>query len=231
MTFKITSLNVNGLNSPQKKTYAMERSPYSKLWCLLYSGDPLQRRYLSHSQFPHTYFANAPTKKLGVAILIKHTVAFKHISSYCNKVGRYIILTCEINNVVYTIVSTYAPNIKQISFLNKLWKKVKQRNSGHTILCGDLNAISNQQMDISNTNKKGCRPDITNFAQSACLYVVWRCHHSTERDFLCFSQVHLSYSRIDMFLLDTFLLQQTSKPEIGSITWMDRARVHNCGVP
>lgn len=81
-------------------------------------------------------------------------------------------------------------------------------------------------MDISNTtNKHGFRTTLINFAQSANLYAVWRCYHSTEKDFTFFSQIHLSYSRIDMFLLDTFLLQQISKSEIGCITWTDHAPV------
>lgn len=51
-------------------------------------------------------------KKSGVAILVKHTVAFKHVSSQCDKYGRYIILSCEINNAAYTIVNAYAPNTR-----------------------------------------------------------------------------------------------------------------------
>lgn len=110
--------------------------------------------------------------------------------------------------------------------MNKLWRKVKQQTYGHVVLCGDLNAISNHQLDISNTTyRKGFRTTISSFTNLTNLYDLWRCHHSTEKDFTFFSQVHLSYSRIDMFLLDKFLLQKISKSEIGTITWTDHAPV------
>lgn len=148
MAFKITSLNVNGLNSPQKRHMLWREActQNCNVFCIQETHIKAQNHpSLAHSQYPHAYFACAPTKKRGVAILIKQTVTFQHISSQCDTDGRYIILSCKINNTAYTIVNAYVPNTRQISFLNKLWKKVKQHSSGHIILCGDLNAISNHQ--------------------------------------------------------------------------------------
>lgn len=183
MSFKITSLNVNGLNSPQKihMLWKEARTQNCYIECIQETHFKAQHHWnLTHN--PHAYFANAMSKKWGVAIIIIQTVAFKLISSQCDKDSRYIILTCEINNAIYTIINAYAPNTRHINFLNKLWKKVKSFCTGHIILCGDLNSISNHQMDISNTtNKWVFRTTLTNFAQSAKLFDVWRCHHFTER--------------------------------------------------
>lgn len=40
-----------------------------------------------------------------------------------------------------------------------------------------------------------------------------------------FSNVHHTYSRIDLFLVDKFLLQQVDKSEIHCITWSDHAPI------
>lgn len=63
------------------------------------------------------------------------------------------------------------------------------------------------------------------FISNNDLYDVWRCHHTTEHDytFFFFSHRHNSYSQIDYFLVDKWLLPNIPKFTISTITWADHA--------
>lgn len=91
------------------------------------------------------------------SIIVKDTVSFKAIHTEIDTMGRYIILICKVNNVVYTVVNVYLPNVKQLTCLKNIWKLVQKVQQGHTILCSDLNAIPNKQLDVSDTshNRQG----------------------------------------------------------------------------
>lgn len=97
----------------------------------------------------------------------KYSMIQAHISSQCDKDGRYIILSCEIEKV---LEQQYLTLSAQTIFM----------------IFGNVSTLL-----------RGTTP--------------------------FFSQVHLSYSRIEMFLLDKFLLQKISLSEIGNITWTDHA--------
>lgn len=55
--------------------------------------------------------------------------------------GRYIILVCTMNNVVYSIVNVYAPNQGQIPFLRKVMRKIKEICKGNLFLLGNFNLV------------------------------------------------------------------------------------------
>lgn len=63
------------------------------------------------------------------------------------------------------------------------------------------------------------------FLHNKDLYDMWRCFHSSKRDFTCFSTAYNSYSRIDYFLVDKWLLQHISDYNIDPITWSDDASI------
>lgn len=63
-------------------------------------------------------------KKGGVAIAVKDSIPFQHIETHLKTSGRYIILLCEISKIKYTLVNVYLPNVNQIRFIKKIWKKV-----------------------------------------------------------------------------------------------------------
>lgn len=93
-------------------------------------------------------------------------------------------------------------------------------------MCGDYNSIPDKNMDLSSsTRNQQNRTTLAQFISSSGLYDVWRCQHSTERDFTFFSNVHHTYSRIDLFLVDKFLLQQIVTSDIYVITWFNHAPI------
>lgn len=56
-------------------------------------------------------------------------------------------------------------------------------------------------------------------------YDVWWCQHACERDHMFFSTRHQSYSHIDLFVTEKWLLQRISSSSIHDITWSDHAEI------
>lgn len=81
-------------------------------------------------------------------------------------------------------------------------------------------------MNLSSaTLHQHCRATLAQFISSSGLFDVWRCQHSSEKDFTIFSNVHHTYSRIDLLLVDTFILQKV-KADIHYIMWSDHAPIY-----
>lgn len=49
--------------------------------------------------------------------MIKNSVAFQLLDSISDPRGRFLILKCTMNSAPYTLISIYAPNVQQLSFL------------------------------------------------------------------------------------------------------------------
>lgn len=92
------------------------------------------------------------------------------------------------------------------------------------ILCGDFNHIVDPKLDTTNT-KMNSSSYLNKAIHSSELFDVWRCLNANARDYTFFSYRHCSYSRIDLFLTDKWLLQKISSAQIHDITWSDHAAV------
>ncbi|KAM4696041.1 sulfhydryl oxidase 2 [Rhinophrynus dorsalis] len=57
------------------------------------------------------------------------------------------------------------------------------------------------------------------------LFDIWRMYHVCEKEFTFYSQVHNSYSRIDLFLGDNQVVKNTVRVEIKDIIWSDHGMV------
>lgn len=128
MDINILSINAKGLNHPAKR---------ASLWktTLTHNSDILcfqethfahdNTPYCQHKSFSHIYKACYSRKQRGVLIAIKDTVSFQLQNCILDPEGRYIILLCTIENTTYTIVTLYAPNQRQMSFLKAMLKRIK----------------------------------------------------------------------------------------------------------
>lgn len=151
--------------------------------------------------FPHIYKASYFRKQRGVLIAIRNTVSFQLQSCTLDPEGRFIILVCTIDNVVYTIVTLYAPNRRQMQFLKTTLKKMRTVQQGQVLICGDFNLVPDNNMDSSSGPKRYTSP-LTLFLTDNDFYDVWRYCHATERDHTYLSPRHNTYSCIDLFLSD-----------------------------
>lgn len=227
MAVTLLSLNVKGLNSPYKRAMLWKEAGSAKadVVCAqethLTKDNPIK---IQHSAFPHIYFACSDKKKAGVLIAIKNSIQFAPVKVVIDPNGRFIILVCQIDNTLCTLVNSYAPNSHQINFLNKLWKKVNKVQQGRLIWCGDFNGINDATMD---STSKSIRPPLQlgSWFNKIQLFDAWRCYHASERDYSFYSPVHKSFSRIDMFMVDRQSLQLVDRCDVGTITWSDHAPI------
>lgn len=225
--YKFVSLNVKGLNSPFKRKLMWSEAQRLK-------GDVLciQETYFlatkapkcSHRQYPHIVFANAETKHNGILKAIRNTAAFSLHDVITDPKGHYTVLLCTMNNFIYTIISVYAPNQGQITFLRNLLKKVKSLCEGNLLLLGDINLVIESKVDCS-PPKLHHTSTLHSTIHNKSLYDVWRCHHPDEKDFTFFSNPHKSYSRIDLILTDLPSLYKDKLTIIDTITWSDQAPI------
>lgn len=103
-------------------------------------------------------------------------------------------------------------------------KKIKTIQQGSLIVCGDFNITPDPRMDITSKSSKKT-PSLASFLKSQELYDVWRCTHANEKDFTLYSYRHCTYTRIDLFLIDRWLLPKVLHTKINDITWSDHASV------
>lgn len=227
MPITVLSLNAKGLNHPAKcySLWQTAENLHSDILCvqethLLSSSSAL----CSNNKYPNIFHATFHSKKRGVLIAVKKDVNFHLIQVIIDPNGCYIILICTINKLTYTLLNVYTPNTQQISFFKKILRKTQDVRKGHLLICGDFNPVVDIHMDTTSAAKRRESP-LKHFIASQDIYDVWRCHYGSERDFTYFSPHHKSYSRIDLFLSDKWLLQKISASVIHTMTWSDHAPI------
>ncbi|KAG9467622.1 hypothetical protein GDO78_014583 [Eleutherodactylus coqui] len=150
---RITSFNVRGLNTPEKRhgVALLPKRHATKILLLQethYKGDrcfALPGKQFAQS-FHSTYTASASR---GVSILFHKTVSFICNSQYTGGEGRVLFLKGTINNKQITIANLYAPNTDQASWLISQLEVLKHFAVGQIILGGDINATLNPILDSS----------------------------------------------------------------------------------
>lgn len=151
------SVNSKGLNHPAK---------WKSLWseALNFKSDILcaQETHFcaaaqpkcSHKNFLYIFTANAETKKRGVLTAVRDTVTFQLHEEIKDPGGRYLILICNINSTLYTIVNIYTPNSHQLKFINKMLKKIESLRKGALVICGDFNLAPDKTLDTTSISAR-----------------------------------------------------------------------------
>ena len=108
------SLNVNGLNAPNKRQRQAEciqkQVPY--ICCLQETHFKTRDTYrLKVRGWKKVFHANGDQKKAGVAILISDKIDFKTKAVKRDKEGHYIMIKGSIQEEDITIINIYALNI------------------------------------------------------------------------------------------------------------------------
>lgn len=160
-----------------------------------------------HREYPHVFLAcTSDSKKGGLMLALRSSLSFQLKESYIDEGGRYIIITMDINSKPYTLVTVYSPNNHQICFLKKVLKKTKSMQYGSLIIGGDFN-IADPALDTT-TVKPNRSTHLHHLLHTQELFDAWRRLHANERNYTFFSTRHCSYSHIDIFLTDQWLLQR-----------------------
>uniref|UniRef100_L7N3M1 exodeoxyribonuclease III n=1 Tax=Xenopus tropicalis TaxID=8364 RepID=L7N3M1_XENTR len=216
MAFKILSLNVQGFNSPIKRTKAFTffSSLQADVICL-------QETHFSHTSFPkyfHKKFSRfilstSSTKTKGVGIFFHTALAVSIDKTPLDPEGRYIIANVCIGDSPLTIVTYYTPNIDQVDFFFKLFDLCYSNQQGPLILCGDSNLVWNNRLDrlslcgkqTSLSALKATR-SFSELLNSFSLIDAWREKNPEVKQFSHYSAPHKVSSRIDHIFLSPSLV-------------------------
>ena len=138
------SLNVQGLNVPQKHTKAFRffQSKNAHIVCLQethFTPDSTPKHF--NPAYPQVYTASASAKKRGVLIAFHRSTPFTLKSELKDPEGRYLILTGYILDSAVTVVSYYAPNLNTMPFLSHLFQTVNTHKIGSLLICSDSNQV------------------------------------------------------------------------------------------
>lgn len=124
----ILSLNVNGLNSPNKRVKA-----FQTFISLKADIDALQETHFVarntpkflNSCYPRVFTASAATKQRAVLLAFYHTLPFTSLTEIKDPEGRYIVLVGLLQDIETTFVSYYAPNNNPNPFFSHLLQVIK----------------------------------------------------------------------------------------------------------
>lgn len=208
MTHNWLSLNVQGMNSPQKRVKIFKYLKQQKIdiACLQethFSTTSCPKYFAAH--YPQIFLANASTKHRGVLIAISKTVPFICSKQIADPNGRYLILQGTVQDNEVTIMSYYAPNTNPGPFLTHVCSLLRSHQKGTLLLAGDSNVTLNPSLDKYPSDHKPPSAAAKSFSQSLqnCdLIDIWRELHPLSRDYTHYSHPHHSHSRIDhMFVL------------------------------
>lgn len=171
------------------------------------------------------YQSNFSNKTRGVAIIIKKNVPFIHKQTISDKYGRYIIVRGEINAVPITLVNLYGPNYDDPSFFNKLLVKIPDAALQNVIIGGDFNCVIDPIKDTrpSRTFKSKSAATLNNYFRNINMVDIWRHLNPYSREYSFYSSVHKSYSRIDLFVVDSNLIKMASSSQYHNRLISDHA--------
>lgn len=215
----LLSLSVRGLHAPGKR-----HNLYRELGRLREDIVFLQETHLAHTtsvkqfspQFPMWYYSPSDVHK-GVAIGFHRGSAFTLKSTLSDPLGCFLFLKGCLSNMPCTLATLYTPNRDQAGFEASTLTKQRDFACG-CILAGDFNTRLEPVLDTS--QERSCiSHERLSFIRKRLfdsqLIDVWRIIHPPTRDYIHFSQVRGSYSRIDYFFIDHYHLPLTVSADIG----------------
>uniref|UniRef100_A0A8C5MTU0 Reverse transcriptase domain-containing protein n=1 Tax=Leptobrachium leishanense TaxID=445787 RepID=A0A8C5MTU0_9ANUR len=224
---QLYSLNVRGLNIPEKRSRLLRDLHSSKIAVAFlqethFRADSVPK--LGNSNFPVRFFSNySVSKSRGVAILFSKDIPFKIEATEMDEGGRFLFVKGTILDSKYTFANVYLPNKKQHSCLKRILRKLELFEQGVTVLAGDFNVTLDPHMDSSTATPSYVLRGVKRSLQEHRFVDVWRALNSTDKDYSFYSPVHAVHTRIDYFFLHYADLSLPTSAAILATTWSDHA--------
>lgn len=133
----------------------------------------------------------------GVAILVRRSLQCRIINQINDEEGRILLIEVEVQGLVVTFGSLYAPTqdkpAEQIKFLDSLEKYLETFSQANIILGGDFNCLLNPSLDRSTTippplqnTSNQYRLRIKAIVEDRRLCDIWRVRRPQEKGFTLF---------------------------------------------
>lgn len=225
----IFTWNVNGLNSPIKRTKCLEYLHRKQADIVLIQESHLKSRDVHRFQNKHYKVAaasSAASKTCGVIILLRRKFSFSIEGSGSDSDGRMAYLLGSYNNVKLALVSLYAPTEFDPTFFPKTTESLLNL-SGYKLLIGaDMNTVCDPRLDRSRvTTADRSSKSLNTFIADLNVCDAWRLANVNQRNYTFFSSRHKTYSRIDYLLMCNTLIQDMKLVDILPILLSDHSPV------
>lgn len=223
----VLSWNVRGLNSPSKRVCCLDILRRKRIDIAL-----LQESHLLHTDvarmsnkyFKVAAYSSAKKKHNGTLIILRRKLNISILHTGADTSGRISHITVIIGGKKVTFVSVYAPAVFDSEFFVTLSKYLSKFDSPF-IIGADMNAVPNNLLDRSNVNYSDIQIKSTSalneLISDFSLTDAWRALNPSSREYTFFSARHKSFSRIDVFLTSSSLLQLTHSADIVPLSLSD----------
>ena len=189
----IITLNVNGLNAPNKRHKLAEWIQKQDSYiCYLQETHfrPRDTYTLKVRGWKKILHVNGNQKKAGVAILISDKIDFKLKTLIRDKEGHYIMIKGSIQEEDTTLINIYAPNIRAPLYLRQMLTGIKGEIDSNTIILGDFN-IPLTPMDKTSKQKISKETQALNDTLDQMdLIDIYRTFHPKTTEYTFFSSAH-----------------------------------------
>uniref|UniRef100_A0A3Q4ASB2 exodeoxyribonuclease III n=1 Tax=Mola mola TaxID=94237 RepID=A0A3Q4ASB2_MOLML len=213
----LTLLNVKGVNSAFKRRkillYLKQKNPD----LVFLQETHLEKEdslFLQRDWVGKVLYRAGSFSQRGVAILIRKNFNVKILKQQSDE---------------YTFMNIYAPTADLPGFFVEVSNEITQFGNSYVVLYGDFNNVRNPKVDKTYTwgitRPSQAQKAIDTLEEELDLVDVWRFFHPSDKEFTFYSHPHISYSRIDYFLISKSLLSITEQTTIGTILVSDHAPV------
>lgn len=199
----IVSYNVRGLGHPikRKKIFAQLKSLKSSIALL----QETHLNDLEHKKLKREWVDQVCPKSRGrgVAILLSRTTYFSVQKEVKDMQGRYVMVVGSVKVMDITIMNIYAPNEEDPNFFIEVASVLAKDSKGVIILAGDFNCVLDPKQDKlpPEQGRLGKKTKVLKYLlEELGMIDSWRAYNPQGRDFTFFSNVHGSYSRLDILI-------------------------------
>ncbi|KAJ8030141.1 hypothetical protein HOLleu_26461 [Holothuria leucospilota] len=158
-------------------------------------------------------FSHGANSSRGVAVLFKNAFCFEIKRQLKDDHGRYILLEILVNNMIFSLVCIYGPNIDDPRFYRLVFNQLENLQCDNVICGGDFNFVFNLSLDkqggAQKTNFKA-RDECLSFMDHFTLVDVWRERNPLSVGYSWSSNISNIRCRLDFFLISRNLLSNVT---------------------